>query len=115
MSFIPLPPLEPLNDSLRRTRKTKSQTCFLLHGDPVSVLRKLSTWRKASQPLKHRRAVRREPSYGVSSSASAASPAAASDDTGPGGAPALPRGAGLSAVGGTTGGIAEGVAEGHRA
>lgn len=46
---------------------------------------------------------------------SCASLAAASDDTGPVDAPALLRGAGLAAVGGTTGGIAEGVAEGHRA
>lgn len=51
----------------------------------------------------------------MSSSVSTTSPAAASDDTGPGGASALLRGAGLSAVGGTTSGIAEGVAEGHRA
>lgn len=50
MSFIPLPPLEPLNYSLRKIRKTKSQTCFLLHGDPVSVLRKL---RPGGRPLSH--------------------------------------------------------------
>lgn len=51
----------------------------------------------------------------MSSIVSTASPAAASEDTGPPCTPALLRGAGLSAVGGTTGGIAEGVAEGHRA
>jgi hypothetical protein len=41
--------------------------------------------------------------------------AAASDDIGPGDAPALLRGASLGAVGGAVGGVAEGVAEGHRA
>lgn len=39
--------------------------------------------------------------------------ATASDDTGPGSAPTLLRGAGLGAVRGTSVGIAEGVAEGH--